>query len=116
MLEAVPWQSPSPTRIPIVHDEGESFSFKAGAKIGDLTLIRELGRGGQAVVFEARQETLDRRVAVKILSRDYVNSDSQAAQVQARSGGDRAAQSSRDRCGLRLPRSRRPPTHCSRVA
>ena len=64
------------------HDEGESFSFKAGAKIGDLTLIRELGRGGQAVVFEARQETLDRRVAVKILSRDYVNSDSQAARFR----------------------------------
>src|SRR5437773_4727354 len=39
-----------------------------GAKrIGDFELIREIGRGGRGVAYEARQLSLDRRVAVKLL-------------------------------------------------
>lgn len=36
-------------------------------QLGDCRIVREIGRGGMGVVFEARQGSFDRRVAVKLL-------------------------------------------------
>jgi tetratricopeptide (TPR) repeat protein len=39
----------------------------APPRLGDFELLHELGRGGMGTVWEARQRSLDRRVAVKLL-------------------------------------------------
>jgi tetratricopeptide (TPR) repeat protein len=54
-----------------------SGTIREGARFGDLTLVRELGRGSQGIVYEAHQESLNRTVAVKILPKDVSFTDDQ---------------------------------------
>jgi WD40 repeat protein/serine/threonine protein kinase len=48
-------------------------------RLGDFRVLREIGRGGMGVVYEAEQESLGRRVALKVMSGHRLSDPTQLA-------------------------------------
>jgi serine/threonine protein kinase/WD40 repeat protein len=59
-----------------------SLDAEPGQILGDFRLLREIGRGGMAVVYEAEQISLRRRVALKVLPYSAASDTQQRGRFQ----------------------------------
>ncbi len=56
--------------------------IQPGSTLGDFELLDELGRGGMGVVYRARQVSLGREVAVKVLPAETVRQGNVAERLR----------------------------------
>lgn len=69
-------------RDPLSGPASDESGEEIRKKLGDFTLVREIGRGGMGIVYEAIQESLGRRVALKVLPFASMFSPSQVARFR----------------------------------
>jgi predicted Ser/Thr protein kinase len=70
------------TIAPAKHDSSTG-SMELPQRLGDYLLLEELGRGGMGVVFRARQESLSREVAIKMILRGELARHAERERFQA---------------------------------
>ncbi|MHC5212573.1 MAG: serine/threonine-protein kinase [Planctomycetota bacterium] len=70
-------------------DKEDQRAADQGSRIGDFTLLGRIGGGGQGEVYEARQESLGRSVALKVFSSEFTLSEERVQRFrrEAAAGG-----------------------------
>ncbi|KLU01264.1 serine/threonine protein kinase [Rhodopirellula islandica] len=72
-----------PQEMPADDSSNRWRSLRLPTTIGDFDLLEEVGRGGMGVVFRARQRSLDREVAIKMILRGRLASDADLQRFMA---------------------------------
>ncbi|HEY3244291.1 MAG TPA: protein kinase [Phycisphaerae bacterium] len=67
---------------PAAGQQSAARGIRSGASIGDFEIDRQIGRGGMGTVYQARQRSLDRLVALKVLSDQATLTPSAVARFQ----------------------------------
>ena len=65
----------------LVTEAGKAVGATTG-RLGEFRLLREVGRGGMGVVYEAEQESLGRRVALKVLPANMLTDPKQVRRFE----------------------------------
>jgi eukaryotic-like serine/threonine-protein kinase len=71
-----------PTQVTAPADAESSSGGMPTKRLGDYDIIREIGRGGMGIVYEARQLSLNRQVALKVLPFAAMLDDKQIARFR----------------------------------
>ncbi len=82
-LEALEVLAPPASECPTLDEDVADAAAELPRDFGPYELIREIGRGGMGVVYEAKQKGLDRSVAVKMILAGHLASPEIVRRFQA---------------------------------
>jgi hypothetical protein len=117
-LQRYPTLAPELKRFFETRAGGErEAGFGVGAVVDDYRILRELGRGGMGVVYEAEQVSLARKVALKVVTPAALRSEAAFDRFRREANAvaaDRTIKAPPSYCAFPLPSADAPPRDAGR--